>query len=623
MKTIPKVSIIIPVYNVEKYIGKCLESIIYQTFKNYEVIVIDDGSKDNSLEVCNLYAKKDERIKVYHKENSGAPSALNFGLKKASGEYLWFIDADDFIDKNALDFLTETADASGADMILFGARTVNAENGEPNNLQTEYWSLSNVNNNYRTKLITYTSIMDWLINLPTVPWNKFHRRTFINSHKILFDEELLAPYDCYFNLCCYLNGAKLFFCKEVLYNYRLSEQSTTAKLVAHNSPKWAQPILLAQKTDKLIKKQGVNRDLYKIFVKRTLKHIFFWFRRCKGNSVKKYYVLMREYFKNLDKDIYTEKNLQESEEYLQYLKVKSTPYLVYLLERTRLVKYEVKQSSSSFKILGCKVWKKKQTEVKKIYFLGIPIFKKTLQTGLDFQVGRIMNKLEGLNREINNLKVYVKVTQAHAYFSQYRNIYKGKDIVILATGPSAQKYIPKTDCIHIGVNGATKFKNIKLDYLFVQDLAIETEMNEQANKCDCIKFYGHHADARAKALYPNVKRIPMSTRLNTNANIYLIEDLSWGAFASELTVEPFGDFHSTVFSALQFALYTNPVRIFLVGCDCTNGYFYDSLNPFHNSTNVLRGWNFFKKFAKDVYPDVKIISINPVGLRGMFEDMYN
>ena len=99
----PKVSMIVPVYNVEKYIGKCLESIVNQTFKNIEIIVVNDGSTDNSQEIINEYEKKyPNLLKSYEKENGGLSDARNYGLEKANGDYICFVDSDDFL---AIDLL--------------------------------------------------------------------------------------------------------------------------------------------------------------------------------------------------------------------------------------------------------------------------------------------------------------------------------------------------------------------------------------------------------------------------------------------------------------------------------------------------------------------------------------
>ena len=101
------VSIIVPVYNTEKYLSKCLDSLIKQTYKNLEIILIDDSSTDNSIAICKDYQKKDERIKIYQKENGGPASARNYGLEKARGEYILFIDSDDYIDIKAVSLLID------------------------------------------------------------------------------------------------------------------------------------------------------------------------------------------------------------------------------------------------------------------------------------------------------------------------------------------------------------------------------------------------------------------------------------------------------------------------------------------------------------------------------------
>ena len=92
----PQVSIIVPIYNVEKYLSKCLESIVNQDFFDYELLLIDDGSPDNSAEICLKFAEKDSRVKYFKKGNGGLSSARNYGIDKSSGRYIVFVDPDDF-----------------------------------------------------------------------------------------------------------------------------------------------------------------------------------------------------------------------------------------------------------------------------------------------------------------------------------------------------------------------------------------------------------------------------------------------------------------------------------------------------------------------------------------------
>lgn len=103
------ISVIVPVYNVEQYLPRCIESIVNQTYKNLEIILVDDGSTDNSGKVCDKFAEKDSRIKVFHKSNGGVSSARNFGIEKASGDYIGFVDSDDAISNNMYEILLNNA----------------------------------------------------------------------------------------------------------------------------------------------------------------------------------------------------------------------------------------------------------------------------------------------------------------------------------------------------------------------------------------------------------------------------------------------------------------------------------------------------------------------------------
>ena len=98
--SIPMVSVIVPVYNSSQYLHRCIDSILYQSFNDFEVLLIDDGSIDNSGEICDEYAVKDSRVRVFHKENGGVSSARNVGLGNAVGEWVTFVDSDDWIDQD-------------------------------------------------------------------------------------------------------------------------------------------------------------------------------------------------------------------------------------------------------------------------------------------------------------------------------------------------------------------------------------------------------------------------------------------------------------------------------------------------------------------------------------------
>ena len=113
------ISIIVPVYNIENYLEECIDSLLQQTYEKLEIILVDDGSKDSSGEICDNYAKKDNRITAYHIENSGPSKARNYGLEKATGEYVMFIDSDDWIEKHTLEACYEASHRYDSDIVLF------------------------------------------------------------------------------------------------------------------------------------------------------------------------------------------------------------------------------------------------------------------------------------------------------------------------------------------------------------------------------------------------------------------------------------------------------------------------------------------------------------------------
>ena len=122
-----KISIIIPVYKVESYLCECLDSVIYQTYNNLEIILIDDGSPDNCGAICDEYAKKDSRIIVIHKENAGVSAARNDGLEMMTGDWFTFVDSDDWIEPDYCEKFIQFASAHQADMIFSGG--IILENG--------------------------------------------------------------------------------------------------------------------------------------------------------------------------------------------------------------------------------------------------------------------------------------------------------------------------------------------------------------------------------------------------------------------------------------------------------------------------------------------------------------
>lgn len=183
-------SIIVPIYKVEKYLNKCVDSVLSQTFNNFELILVDDGSPDNCGKICENYEKGDMRVKVVHKENGGLSSARNAGLDIATGKYIIFLDSDDYWDDNtALEHIHKNLAETHADLILFPAKRFY----EDENRFTYILNIK-VNRNRIIDTNTYCAIEYMLENniYRAAAWNKVIRKSIIDEHQMRFKEGYLS-----------------------------------------------------------------------------------------------------------------------------------------------------------------------------------------------------------------------------------------------------------------------------------------------------------------------------------------------------------------------------------------------------------------------------------------------
>lgn len=212
------ISVIVPIYNGEKYIEECLESIINQTYKNLQIILIDDGSKDKSGKICDEYAKKDKRIEVIHKENAGVSAARNTGLDNARGEWITFIDADDSVEKDFCKNLMQN-ETNDVDCIMCGySRLINDKK-----IEIESIGFSNKFEDSRKYLICSLNPQTGV----GFSHMKIIRMSAIGN--IRFNDNLKVAEDALFNIQLSENIRKIIFVDEKLYNYRLNTNSTVKK----------------------------------------------------------------------------------------------------------------------------------------------------------------------------------------------------------------------------------------------------------------------------------------------------------------------------------------------------------------------------------------------------------
>ncbi len=207
-----KVSIIIPVYNRESTIERCLDSILTQTYKNLEVLIINDGSTDRSGEIINAHALKDSRILAITKENSGVSDSRNFGLKAAHGDYIQFADSDDWLPERATELLVEALEKNRSDMVIADYCRVRGR---------QLYQSGAIENAGTLTRAEFAQVMmekasDFYYG---VVWNKLYRRKIIKKYKLQFSEELQWCEDFLFNLEYLKYTAKVEVIKEPVYYY--------------------------------------------------------------------------------------------------------------------------------------------------------------------------------------------------------------------------------------------------------------------------------------------------------------------------------------------------------------------------------------------------------------------
>ena len=216
----PTISVIVPVYKVEPYIHRCIDSILAQTFTDFELILVDDGSPDNCPAICDEYAEIDNRIHVIHQENGGLSAARNAGLDIASGKYIYFVDGDDSVKSNLLETVIIYLDL-GADLVVFNRESIYLDGkANPYFHEAGTYTLSKENriDFYLNTLLSYK--IGW------EAWNRIFRRDIIETYHLRFaDNQRIFAEDLYFSLCYCAHIHEIISLPQSLYCYTVRGDS--------------------------------------------------------------------------------------------------------------------------------------------------------------------------------------------------------------------------------------------------------------------------------------------------------------------------------------------------------------------------------------------------------------
>ena len=336
----PKVSVVLPIYNVEKYLRKCLDSVINQTLKDIEIICVNDCSTDSCETIIREYINKDDRIKlINHKENQGLGSARNSGLLESSAEYVSFIDSDDFVSDNFVEELYNTAIKNDADIVF----TNNIYTVNENNIKPYYHNRLNIwKKKFKNSYIE--GISNFNVNTPekestpeyplVVAWNKLYNKSFLTKHKLLYSKYRLAEdVDMFYRLLVY--NPKMYYNNNAKYYY-LQRSTSLAGNVSHTKK---MPLAILEVFENVFnyykenkKELLIDSNYYNFF---SLLHTF---NNYKAENKNEFYKLCHNLMKKLDVEIDRKKHAFYS--YNVYVMKTYDDYNIYI-EKIESIKKKV------------------------------------------------------------------------------------------------------------------------------------------------------------------------------------------------------------------------------------------------------------------------------------------
>lgn len=263
----PKLSIIIPVYNVEKYLPKCLGSILEQPFKDLEVICVNDGSTDDSLDVLQKIKKNDDRVVIIDKKNEGSGIARNIGLSTAQGEYVYFIDSDDWLEGDVLAKIIAKADELQTDILVFGG--LSYYNGKG---QNGAYSKNKLPKKYFRKVVSAKDIKKDIFKFPSTAWTKLYRRSFLIKNEIKF-QNIRAGQDQLPFFHSMITADRIAILPENIYCYQKNREGSVTSVKKKKS---FSPIYVFYGIEEMLEKTGMKEEYRNIFVNKYFSKATSW-----------------------------------------------------------------------------------------------------------------------------------------------------------------------------------------------------------------------------------------------------------------------------------------------------------------------------------------------------------
>jgi len=588
-----KISVVMPFYNRLDLMPKTIESVINQSYENWELILANDGTSEDIGEIEKI-VESDERIKLINLPHKGVSVARNRAMEASSGEFIAILDSDDLWMPNKLEkhleFMLEHCYAFA--YTSFEQRYLNGNLYASNDVSHFFGD------------VFYKSISEWAICTSSVMFE----RSILGDLK--FPENIHLGED----ICLWLhflwrfNGGAV---PDVLTTMRIQKVSASQNIVK-------------------------RRKAVCSVIGYVLEH--FYFEECMPylHLLSHHLTLLFPSPDNSEEE--TESYIEPSDQIIEKKIKTSLPKRIIKSIARKIINPIIMRIHHRF-VMYINDELRLPTRLGELEANTI-----TIQRTLDSEVNQLTAKfyqiesnqyearyvLDRTRDEVgileSKIKLHHEIVEVNsAAFSEYKNIYSGRDVVVMGAGPTLNNYMPIKDAIHIGVNRVFLYDKVNLDYLFVADAkgitTIDSFERGKANK-DCKLFFGLYADTPNGTFEPNE-----SISASANATRFYFADPSVG-FYPDIRYRPLMIYYTVAIAALHFALFTNPRRIYIAGVDMSlDGHFGGNRDQdievvASELKSNLIGFRHLKEFAQKWYPETEIVSINPVNLKGLFNDLY-
>ena len=353
------ISVIIPAYNVEPYLRECLDSVIYQTMPELEIICINDGSTDNSLAILQEYAAKDNRIKIIDQENQGLSCSRNNAMKIANGEYIMFLDSDDYIVLDACEKIYSRMKFDNLDMLSFSGLNFNNDTHEE--YENNYWNFGYLPQNFNTSVFTYQDCRDFMPYMAVSSCLTVYKHDFIQRNNFEFPPHLCFEDNIFF-LKALTNSERIGLMFDKLYRRRIHPASITQNWNAH----FPDYVEISSKVLEYI--EQFDTSLLPIYKTKYCNHLVNLYRGFNKQEKKQYRKIAKSFLKKYDIPLSVMSDGIGPKHVLSYKLLNFIPLFSYIQCGGRQV----------WKILGLPLWKIRRFDnniTTKYYLLGLPFIK--------------------------------------------------------------------------------------------------------------------------------------------------------------------------------------------------------------------------------------------------------